>query len=162
MSEKSFKGKISAKGMNIKEILKTGRLILREMSLDDLHETRKIVCDEQTMWAWNGAWSEEENLAGLEKQLRGYTEDGFGRWAVILKETGAFIGMCVTPPLISAIDSMMFGFAMPMAIALRFDWTTIFIVAVPCVLVFSFLSGSVPAWITARKDIVNVLKGGSK
>ncbi|MCL1965059.1 MAG: GNAT family N-acetyltransferase [Firmicutes bacterium] len=94
MSEKSFKGKISAKGMNIKEILKTGRLILREMSLDDLHETRKIVCDEQTMWAWNGAWSEEENLAGLEKQLRGYTEDGFGRWAVILKETGAFIGMC--------------------------------------------------------------------
>ena len=80
----------------------------------------------------------------------------------LLTLAGAFIGMCVTPPLISAIDSMMFGFAMPMAIALRFDWTTIFIVAVPCVLVFSFLSGSVPAWITARKDIVNVLKGGSK
>jgi len=75
-------------------VLETERLILREMTRDDLPSTREIVCDEQTMYAWNGAWSEEENLAGLEKQLRGYQEDGFGRWAVILKETNAFVGMC--------------------------------------------------------------------
>jgi RimJ/RimL family protein N-acetyltransferase len=75
-------------------IFETDRLIVRQMTLDDLHATRAIVCDEQTMYAWNGAWSEDENRAGLEKQLRGYTEDGFGRWAVVLKETGAFIGMC--------------------------------------------------------------------
>jgi RimJ/RimL family protein N-acetyltransferase len=75
-------------------ILETERLILREMTLDDLPATQKIVCDEQTMYAWNGAWSEEENLAGLQKQIRGYREDGFGRWAVVLKETGKVIGMC--------------------------------------------------------------------
>ena len=75
-------------------ILETDRLILREMTIDDLPATRAIVCDEQTMYAWNGAWSEEENLAGLEKQLRGYKEDGFGRWAVIMKKSGEFIGMC--------------------------------------------------------------------
>jgi len=75
-------------------ILETERLTLREMTLDDLPATREIVCDEKTMNAWNGAWSEEENLAGLEKQLRGYRENGFGRWAVILKETNAFIGTC--------------------------------------------------------------------
>ena len=75
-------------------ILETERLLLSEMTLDDLPATQEIVCDEQTMYAWNGAWSEEENLAGLEKQLRGYQEDGFGRWAVILKETGTFVGMC--------------------------------------------------------------------
>jgi len=74
--------------------LTTERLILREMTLDDLPATREIVCDELTMYAWNGAWSEEENLAGLEKQLRGYRENGFGRWAVVLKETGKLVGIC--------------------------------------------------------------------
>ena len=75
-------------------ILETDRLILRELTLDDLSATRAIVCDELTMRAWDGAWTEEENLEGLQKQLRGYHEDGFGRWAVVLKETGVVIGMC--------------------------------------------------------------------
>ena len=74
--------------------LETNRLILREMTLDDVSATREIVCDELTMYAWNGAWSEEENFAGLEKQLRGYCENGFGRWAVVLKATGKVIGIC--------------------------------------------------------------------
>ena len=76
------------------KVLETERLILREMTLADLPAARDIVCDEQTMYAWNGAWSEEENLEGLEKQIRGYREDGFGRWAVVLKETGIVIGIC--------------------------------------------------------------------
>ena len=80
--------------MDYKYILETPRLLLREMTLDDLPATREIVCDGQTMYAWNGAWSEDENVEGLQKQLRGYREDGFGRWAVVLKETGKVIGMC--------------------------------------------------------------------
>ena len=64
------------------------------MTLDDLPATREIVCDDQTMYAWNGALSEEENLIQLQKQMRGYHEDGFGRWAVVLKETGKVIGIC--------------------------------------------------------------------
>ena len=75
-------------------ILETERLVLREMTLDDLPAMRGIVCDEQTMYAWNGAWSEEECLEGLEKQMRGYRDNGFGRWAVVLKETGNVIGIC--------------------------------------------------------------------
>jgi len=75
-------------------VLETDRLILREFTLDDLSATRDIVCDEQTMAAWNGAWSEEENFESLNKQIRGYAEDGFGRWAVVLKETGGVIGIC--------------------------------------------------------------------
>ena len=75
-------------------ILETERLILRELTLDDLAATRAIVCNEQAMQSFNGAWSEEENLAGIEKQLRGYHENGYGRWAVVLKDTGALIGTC--------------------------------------------------------------------
>jgi len=76
------------------DILETERLKLREMTIDDLSAMRDIVCDEQTMYTWNGAWSEEESLGGLQKQIKGYREDGFGRWAVVLKETGKVIGIC--------------------------------------------------------------------
>ncbi|MGL5511969.1 MAG: GNAT family N-acetyltransferase, partial [Sporomusa sp.] len=48
----------------------------------------------QTMYAWNGAWSEAETVDGLKEQIRSYRENGFGRWAVVLKETGAVIGVC--------------------------------------------------------------------
>jgi RimJ/RimL family protein N-acetyltransferase len=75
-------------------IIETERLALREMTIDDLQAMRDIVCDEQTMYAWNGAWSDAENLEGLQKQIRAYREDGFGRWAVELKETKSVIGIC--------------------------------------------------------------------
>jgi len=72
-------------------ILETERLALRKLTLDDFYATREIVCDERTMQAWNGAWSEDENLENLQNQMRGYLENGFGRWAVELKETGKVI-----------------------------------------------------------------------
>jgi len=75
-------------------IIETQRLLLREMTMEDLPSTRQIVCDDNTMYAFNGAWSEEENLKGIEKQLQSYRECGFGRWAVVLKQTGTVIGIC--------------------------------------------------------------------
>ena len=75
-------------------ILETERLVLREFTLDDLSETAEIVCDDQTMYAWNGAWSDAENLEAIQKQIRGYQEEGFGRWAVVLKESNKVIGIC--------------------------------------------------------------------
>ena len=63
-------------------ILETERLVLREMTIDDLSATREIVCDEQTMHAWGGARSDEENLEGLNKQIQSYRENGFGQWRV--------------------------------------------------------------------------------
>ena len=75
-------------------IFETERLALRKLNLEDFSATREIVCDEQTMQAWNGAWSENENLESLQRQMRGYREDGFGRWAVELKKTGKVIGIC--------------------------------------------------------------------
>jgi ABC-type antimicrobial peptide transport system permease subunit len=79
---------------------------------------------------------------------------------LLLTLAGAVIGMCLTPIVINAIDKMMLNNSMfPVSMSLYFDWKTILLVAVPCVLLFSFLSGSVPAYITAKREIVNVLKG---
>jgi putative ABC transport system permease protein len=83
---------------------------------------------------------------------------------ILLTLMGAIVGMCLTPLALYGIDQMILRITamMPMMLALQFDWVTVFLVAGPCVLVFSFLSGSIPAWITAKRDIVNVLKGEAK
>ena len=73
---------------------------------------------------------------------------------------GAAVGMFITPFFLRSIDNMMLKFSViPLGFSLNFNLATIFWIAVPCVLLFSFLSGSIPAWITSKREIVNVLKG---
>ena len=74
--------------------IETDRLLLREMSLSDMEALSSILQDENVMYAYNGAFSDEEALAWMQKQLRRYREHGFGLWGVFLKSTGEMIGQC--------------------------------------------------------------------
>ena len=75
-------------------ILETERLLLREMKQDDLPALQGILQDEETMYAYNGAFDEAETQAWLDRQLSRYAQFGFGLWAVVLKESGGMIGQC--------------------------------------------------------------------
>lgn len=75
-------------------ILETPRLCLREMTREDLPALRAMLQDSEVMYAYNGAFTEEETLAWLERQLARYEQYGFGLWAVILRETGEMVGQC--------------------------------------------------------------------
>ncbi|MBP1563259.1 MAG: GNAT family N-acetyltransferase [Oscillospiraceae bacterium] len=75
-------------------ILETKRLLLREMKGDDFGALCRIMQDEQTMYAYEGAFGEQEVQDWLDRQLSRYRENGFGLWAVVLKETGEMIGQC--------------------------------------------------------------------
>ncbi|MDE6712507.1 MAG: GNAT family N-acetyltransferase [Lachnospiraceae bacterium] len=75
-------------------ILKTERLYLREMNQDDFHSLCKILQDEDTMYAYEGAFSDNEVQEWLDRQIFRYEKWHFGLWAVILKETEAMIGQC--------------------------------------------------------------------
>ena len=46
------------------------------------------------MYAYEHAFDDEETQAWLDRQRRRYREDGFGLWAVVLKQTGEMIGQC--------------------------------------------------------------------
>ncbi len=72
----------------------TERLLLRELEYSDIDALSAILRDEETMYAYNGAFSENETLNWLERQLARYKKYGFGLWAVILKESGEMIGQC--------------------------------------------------------------------
>ncbi|MCI9120431.1 MAG: GNAT family N-acetyltransferase [Oscillibacter sp.] len=75
-------------------ILETARLSLREMTQDDLDALGRILQDEETMYAYEGAFSRAETQEWLDRQLARYQAWGFGLWAVVLKETGEAIGQC--------------------------------------------------------------------
>ena len=78
----------------MKPIMETERLILREMEPSDLSALCAILRDNQTMYAYEGAFSQEEAQAWLDKQLNNYLRDGFGLWAVVLKSSDGMIGQC--------------------------------------------------------------------
>ena len=80
--------------MGINMILETERLYLREMNQADFDSLCKILQDEDTMYAYEGAFSDNEVQEWLDKQISRYQKWNFGLWAVILKETDEMIGQC--------------------------------------------------------------------
>lgn len=74
--------------------LETERLYLREMNQSDYLSLSKILQDDEVMYAYDGAFSDEETQNWLNKQFKRYEKYGFGLWAVILKETDEMIGQC--------------------------------------------------------------------
>lgn len=75
-------------------ILETERLYLREMKQSDFDSLCKILKDEETMYAYEGAFDDSEVHQWLNKQIARYNRYGFGLWAVVLKENDEMIGQC--------------------------------------------------------------------
>lgn len=75
-------------------LMETQRLLLREMTQADFPALCGILQDDAVMYAYEGAFSDEEAQAWLDRQLANYRTCGFGLWAVVLKETGRMIGQC--------------------------------------------------------------------
>ena len=59
-------------------MLETERLYLREIKQSDLNSLSKILQDEETMYAYNGAFSDDETQQWLYKQIARYKKYGFG------------------------------------------------------------------------------------
>lgn len=75
-------------------VLETQRLYLREMNQGDFQPLCEILQDERTMYAYEGAFSDEEVQEWLDRQIARYQKWKFGLWAVILKESDKMIGQC--------------------------------------------------------------------
>ena len=75
-------------------ILETRRLYLRELTQDDFGALCRMLQDQETMYAYEGAFSDQEVQEWLDRQLSRYRQWGFGLWAAALRETGEVIGQC--------------------------------------------------------------------
>ena len=72
----------------------TERLLLREYTMDDLDSLYVILSDPETMQHYPAPYDEARTKRWIEWNLDNYARYGFGLWAVVLKETGEFIGDC--------------------------------------------------------------------
>ena len=78
----------------MKTILETDRLILREMSMDDYDALHTVLADPVIMQHYPYAFDEQRVRSWIERNMNRYRENGFGLWAVCLKDTGEMIGDC--------------------------------------------------------------------
>ena len=74
--------------------LETQRLILREYTLDDFDALYEIMSDPETMQHYPAPFDQARTRRWIEWNLENYQKYGWGLWAVVLKETGEFIGDC--------------------------------------------------------------------
>ncbi len=75
-------------------ILRTDRLELRELEDGDLPALHAVLGDPVAMHAYEHGFEVAESRDWLHRQRQRYTADGFGLWAVVLRETGEVMGDC--------------------------------------------------------------------
>lgn len=75
-------------------ILKTDRLILRQWRPGEENILKRFLGDERVMYAYEGAFTDEEISKWLTWNLESYREKGFGLWAIERKSDNKIIGEC--------------------------------------------------------------------
>ena len=80
--------------MENSRILETERLFLREMTEADFDALYAVLSDREIMAHYPYAFDEARVRAWIERNRNRYRDNGFGLWAVCLKETGEMIGDC--------------------------------------------------------------------
>lgn len=75
-------------------VIETEKLGLRKLSVNDFEKWYEILGDPETMKYYPKPFNAEKTRSWIEWNLDNYKKYGFGLFAVILKETGEFIGDC--------------------------------------------------------------------
>ncbi len=74
--------------------LETDRLILRELTLNDVDALHEILSDPVSMQHYPQPFTREKTEGWITWNQKNYVTYGFGLWAVLLKENNQFIGDC--------------------------------------------------------------------
>ncbi|BAY34464.1 putative acetyltransferase [Nostoc carneum NIES-2107] len=75
--------------------IETKRLILREFQPQDLHQLAPILANPQVMkFSLTGILSSVQTQEKINSFITSYKTFGFGKWAVIYKESNQLIGYC--------------------------------------------------------------------
>jgi RimJ/RimL family protein N-acetyltransferase len=75
-------------------ILLTRRLVMREMTVDDLDDMAGLLGDPEVMRHYPRPKTRAEARGWIEWNRRLYKERGFGLWAMLLRDGETFVGDC--------------------------------------------------------------------
>lgn len=92
--------------------LETPRLVLRDFQQEDLHQLAPILANPQVMeFSPTGILSVSQVRAKIDSFITSYKEFGFGKWAVIIKESNMLIGYCgIAVEQIDEVDEPEIGY----------------------------------------------------
>lgn len=76
----------------MRPILETSRLLLREMTQNDLDFIAALLADPEVMRFYPKCYSREEAAQWIERQTQRYKLDGHGLWLVVEKQSNEPIG----------------------------------------------------------------------
>lgn len=75
-------------------MIETERLILREMQMEDYDALYAVLADRDIMCHYPYPFDAARVRGWINRNRERYEKDGFGLWAVCLKESGEMIGDC--------------------------------------------------------------------
>lgn len=75
-------------------VLETQRLLLRQYKDEDITPLHSILSDPETMKFYPAPFSIQQTEDWINRNLVRYKNDGYGLWAVCLKDTNELIGDC--------------------------------------------------------------------
>lgn len=79
----------------VKPILQTERLLLRPFIIEDAQDFYDLNADpEVTKYTGDGAFANIKAAENFIRNYHPYTTEGMGRWAVLSKSDGAYLGWC--------------------------------------------------------------------
>lgn len=73
-------------------VMETERLLVRKIVRSDMDALLSIMGKPDVMYAWEHGFTKKEVRKWINRQLARYRKDGFGYYAVLLKESGTLIG----------------------------------------------------------------------
>ncbi|MEV6923259.1 GNAT family N-acetyltransferase [Dactylosporangium sp. NPDC051485] len=92
-------------------VLRTPRLLLREMTPDDLDDLAGLLGDASVMRYYPRPKTRPETLDWIELNQRRYRRDGHGLWIMHLRDGGAFAGDCgLTIQRVDGVDEIEVGY----------------------------------------------------
>ena len=71
-------------------ILETERLFLRKMTMEDFDSLYVVLADSDIMQHYPYAFDENRVRNWIKRNMERYCKDGFGLWAVCLKDSGGY------------------------------------------------------------------------
>jgi ribosomal-protein-alanine N-acetyltransferase len=92
-------------------LLETERLLLRRLTLDDADAIFAVIGDRIAMQYFPHGYTREDATKWVERNLRRYDENGYGMFAVVLRNSGEVIGDCgLAQQLVEGLSMLEVGY----------------------------------------------------
>lgn len=92
-------------------VIETPRLILRQLTLDDVKDLAPIYADPVVMKFYPNLLTYAQTQQAVEKIINGYKQRGWDLWATIYKANHKFIGRCgLTPQVVDGQTEVEIGY----------------------------------------------------